>query len=85
MDEKLGSGTQESSEESSSAVAVADQPLEKALERLPTQYRNEILKQYELPNSKVSILTIFRYATPYEIALQVIGILMAIVAGTFPI
>jgi hypothetical protein len=62
-------------------VAPADQPLDTVLERLPTQFREEILKQYDMPKIKVSILDIFRYATPLEYAMQVLGIFMAILAG----
>jgi hypothetical protein len=62
-------------------VAGADVPLEHVLQRLPTNYREEILKQYDLPVVKVSILTIFRYGTPLEYAMQIVGILFAIAAG----
>ena len=72
--------SEKSNKEDDISVAPADQAVD-ALERLPTQLREEILKQYELPTNKVSILTIFRYATPLEFAMQVIGILMAIAAG----
>jgi hypothetical protein len=65
-----------------SFVAPADQTLDHALDRLPTQYREEILKQYDLPQTKVSFLTVFRYATPLEYAMQVIGLIAAIGAGT---
>ena len=68
-------------QEESASLAAVDQPLEKHLERLPTQYRTEILKQYEMPETKVSILTIFRYATPVEVVMQVVGILFAFAAG----
>jgi len=62
----------------------ADQPLENILQRLPTDYREEILKQYDLPVVKVSILTIFRYGTPLEYAMEIVGILFAIAAGNLP-
>ena len=55
------------------------------LDWLPTQFREEILKQYDLPNTKVSIFTIFKYGTPLEYAMQFLGILMAITAGPWPI
>lgn len=67
--------------EGGSDVAPADKPLDTVLDRLPTQFREEILKQYDLPETNVSILDIFRYATPLEYAMQVLGILMAILAG----
>ena len=83
MNEKQRSFTKEQSiaNESAKGVAAADQPLEQVLQRLPTQYREEILKQYDLPDVKVSILTIFRYGTPVEYVMQVVGILFAITAG----
>jgi len=62
-------------------VAAADQPLEVMLQRLPSHYRKEILKQYDLPEIKVSIITILRYATPLEVAMQILGFLCAITAG----
>lgn len=62
-------------------VGSADQPLETIIERLPTQYKSEILKQYDLPKVKVSILTIFRYGTPTEYVMQVIGLFFAVAAG----
>jgi hypothetical protein len=75
--------SEKSNKEDEISIAPADQAVDTALERLPTQFREEILKQYELPTNKVSILTIFRYATPLEFAMQVTGILMAIAAGIF--
>jgi hypothetical protein len=62
-------------------VASADQPLETMLQRLPSHYRKEILRQYDLPETKVSIMTILRYATPVEVAMQILGLLCAIAAG----
>jgi len=79
MNEKQPHLTKEKSDESS--VAGADQPLEHVLQRLPTNYREEILKQYDLPEVKVSILTIFRYGTPLEYAMEIVGLLFAIAAG----
>ena len=67
--------------ETVNSVAPSDQPLATVLERLPTQFRQEILKQYDLPDIKVSIFTIFKYGTPLEYAIQFLGILMAIAAG----
>ena len=63
------------------SVAPADQPFDTVLDRLPTQFREEILKQYDLPATKVSLFTIFKYGTPLEYAMQFLGILMAIAAG----
>ena len=66
---------------SANSVAPADQPLDTVLDRLPTQFKEEILRQYDLPTTKVSIFTIFKYATPLEYAMQFLGIIMAIAAG----
>jgi hypothetical protein len=66
----------------SSDVHPADQPLEHVLQRLPSQYRAEILKQYDLPSVKISIFDILRYATNLEFAMQIIGTICAIAAGT---
>lgn len=66
---------------SANSVAPADQPLDNVLDRLPTQFKEEILRQYDLPTTKVSIFTIFKYATPLEYAMQFLGIIMAIAAG----
>lgn len=63
------------------AVAPADQTMDNILERLPSQYRKELLKQYELPETKVSIITCLRYATPLEFGMQIVGAFMAIAAG----
>lgn len=62
-------------------VAAVDQSLDDILRRIPTQQRKELEKQYELPEIKVSIFTILRYATYFEFGLQLVGLLMAIVAG----
>jgi len=62
-------------------VAPADQTMETILKRLPTQYREELMKQYDLPQDKVSILTVLRYATPLEFGMQIVGALMAIAGG----
>lgn len=71
----------EDSVEGAISVAPADQPLDTALDRLPAQFREEILRQYDLPSVKVSIFTIYKYGTPLEYAMQFLGILMAIAAG----
>lgn len=74
-DKSIASGTTEAK------IAPADQPLETILQRLPSHFRKEILKQYELPETKVSIMTILRYATPLEVAMQILGLICAITAG----
>lgn len=81
MNEKSSSSKQEDVIESLNVVAPTDQTPDDALDKLPTRYREEILKQYDLPQTKVSFLTVFRYATPLEYAMQVIGLIAAIAAG----
>jgi hypothetical protein len=63
------------------APADADETLEAVIERLPTQFRTEILRQYDMPKTKYGYFTIFRWATPLEVAMQIFGLLMAIGAG----
>jgi len=67
--------------DAASDVAPADQTMETILQRLPTQYREELMKQYDLPQDKVSFLTVLRYATLLEFGMQIVGALMAIAAG----
>jgi hypothetical protein len=75
------SENQETEKKRASLLAPADQAHEEVLKRLPANQRNSILKQYDLPEINVSILTILRYATPFESLLQIIGLLMAFGAG----
>jgi hypothetical protein len=63
-------------------VPVVDQSMEEILERLPSHYRKEILKQYDVPEVNISILTILRYGTTAEFCMQVVGTISAIAAGT---
>ena len=51
---------------------------------LPEKYREEILRQYELPEVKATFLDILRWAKPFEVVLMVVGILLAIASG-FPL
>lgn len=85
MNEKFDSSNklEEDRINKAASVAPADEALDTVLGRLPTQFREEILKQYDLPDVNVSIFTIFRYATPLEYAMQIIGILMAFLAGIY--
>jgi len=52
------------------------------LAKLPDQYREEILRQYDLPTSKATPLTILGFATWVEVLLMIAGTLFAIGAGT---
>jgi hypothetical protein len=71
----------EESEKRASQLAPIDKDHEEVLNRLPTHQRNSILMQYDLPAINVSIFTILGYATYFERALQLIGLLMAFGAG----
>lgn len=54
---------------------------EERLAGLPEKYRDEILRQYDIPETKVSLLAVLRYATLFEKLLMIIGTLMAIASG----
>jgi hypothetical protein len=54
------------------------------LNGLPEKYRDEILRQYELPEVKATLFTIFRYATWIEVLLMLVGSLTAAAAGISP-
>lgn len=45
------------------------------------QYREAALKQYKLPEVRVSLLTVLGYATPLEMGVQLLGAIMAIASG----
>ena len=61
-----------------------DDDFEQRLVHLPEQYRDEILRQYDLPASKVSLLSMLGFATWVEVILMIVGSLLSIVAGTQP-
>lgn len=48
------------------------------------QYRKAILRQYDLPDIKVGVFRLLRWATPFEAVLMMLGILAAIASGTAP-
>jgi hypothetical protein len=51
------------------------------LASIPEKYREEILRQYALPQTKVGIFSILRWATRFEATVMMIGTLAAIAAG----
>src|SRR5436190_17350876 len=59
-----------------------DDDFEKRLAGLPDQYRDEILRQYEIPETNASLFAVLRYATLFEKLLMIIGAFMAIASGT---
>jgi DNA-directed RNA polymerase specialized sigma24 family protein len=54
---------------------------EQRLANLPEQHREEILRQYDLPTSQATILTMLGFATWVEMLLMVAGTILSIGAG----
>ena len=54
---------------------------EERLSGLPEKYRDEILRQYDIPVTNVSLFAVLRHATLFEKLLMIIGTLMAIASG----
>jgi len=54
---------------------------EERLAGLPEKYRNEILKQYDVPETKVTLFGVLRHATVVEILLMVAGTILSIASG----
>lgn len=54
---------------------------EESLLGLPEKYRDEILRQYNLPETKASLLSILRFATWKETTLMIVGSLASAAAG----
>jgi len=69
-------------ESGKSSVVGLDDEAEFDLDQLPEKYREEILKQYDLPNVKVNLFTILAYGTPLDFLLQILGSVMSVAAGT---
>jgi len=54
---------------------------EERLAGLPETYRNEILKQYDIPETKVTLFGVLRHATWVEVLLMVAGTFLSIASG----
>ena len=54
---------------------------EKRLAKLPEKYRQEILHQYDFPDSKATLLSILGLATWVEVLLMIAGTIFSIAAG----
>lgn len=52
------------------------------LNALPQKYRDEILKQYDLPQVKVNLFTILGCGTSTDFVLQIFGSVMSVGAGS---
>jgi hypothetical protein len=57
---------------------------EQRLAGLPEKYREEILRQYDIPETKVSLLAVLQHATLFEKLLMIVGTFMSIASGTYP-
>jgi len=55
---------------------------EAKLAQLPAVYRAEILKQYEIPDTKVTIFSIYAYSTWVETLLMIVGTVCSVGSGT---
>jgi hypothetical protein len=51
------------------------------LDALPQKHRDELLKQYDLPEVKVNLIKLLGYGTPVDVVLQLVGSIMAFGAG----
>jgi hypothetical protein len=58
-----------------------EEDFQERLAGLPEKYKEEILRQYDLPETKVSFLAILGHATWIEVVLMVVGSLMSIASG----
>ena len=54
---------------------------EERLAGLPEKYRSEILKQYDIPDTKVTLFGVLRHATWVEVLLMVAGTILSIASG----
>jgi len=89
MTEKEGLAFSQTPSVTSVPVAKSGEPdpekvkdeFKERLATLPEQYREEILKQYDLPEASATLLSVFKYASWKEALLMVIGTFMAIGSG----
>lgn len=75
------SPTSSSTPASKTEVEKDDDDFEQRLAGLPQQYREEILRQYDLPISKVTLLSMLGFATWAEVILMIVGSIFSIGAG----
>lgn len=76
------SSTSVSASPSKTEVEKDNDDFEQRLRTLPEQYREEILRQYDFPVAKVSLFSIFGFATWVEVILMIVGSVLSIGAGT---
>jgi hypothetical protein len=70
--------------ESTPSSVVASDDKEDRLDKLPEKYRDEILRQYDLPEVKVNLFTILGYGTRFDLVLQIVGSIASVGAGISP-
>ena len=69
-------------ESSASDGEKNDEEFKDRLASLPEKYREEILKQYDLPDTNATLLHILGYATWIDVVLMVLGTLFSMGSGT---
>jgi len=79
--EKAASVQPQANGESVPDKPTAEDAFDAKLASLPERFRAEILRQYEIPETKVSLLAVLRYATLFEDILMVIGFILSVGAG----
>jgi ATP-binding cassette, subfamily B (MDR/TAP), member 1 len=67
--------------DSSDSGEMKEDDFKQRLVGLPENYREEILKQYDVPNTRVTLFAVLRYATATEKALMIVGSLLSIAYG----
>lgn len=65
-----------------SEVEKDDDDFQQRLASLPQQHREEILRQYELPICKASLLSLLGFARWVEVIMMIVGSIFSIAAGT---
>jgi ABC transporter transmembrane region len=63
------------------SIDKKEDDFEQRLAGLPEKYKEEILKQYDVPTAKYTLLSVLRYATLSEKALMVLGGITATASG----
>jgi ATP-binding cassette, subfamily B (MDR/TAP), member 1 len=71
----------EKEEYSTQAKDVKEKGYDERLSKLPERYKDEILKQYDLPEAKATLVSVMQYATWKEVLLMVVGTFMSMASG----
>lgn len=59
-------------EEHPNTPEVEKTSTDEALNRLPERFKEQTVREHDLPTTKVTVLDILRWATPFEITLNYI-------------